>query len=98
MSDEIRTASGAEVLEEVSRWGVAGGILLTALAPLSLPFVILTVVALLPLIVPLLAAGLLVAVVAVPVLLIRKVGSSLRKLAASRRGKPEPAPRPAGQL
>lgn len=93
--------SRLEVVDEVSKWGVGGGILLTALAPLALPIVILTIVALLPLAVPVLALGLVAGVVAAPVLLVRKAARAL-----SRRGQPrpetpvkrEPAARVAGQV
>jgi hypothetical protein len=93
------TMSRAEIVDEASKWGVGAGILVTALAPLSLPILILTIVALLPLAVPLLAVGLLVVVVALPVLLIRKVGRSVGRIRTSRRQTgPEPSPRPARQL
>jgi len=65
------SASTTEVVDEVSKWGVGLGTLGVALAPLSIPFLILTAVALVPLLLPLLAAGLLFAVLATPVLLIR---------------------------
>ncbi len=92
-------ARRAEVVDEVSKWGVGGGILVTALAPLALPILILTIVALLPLAVPLLALGLLAGVVALPVVLIRKLVRALsgRRPRHPRPG-PEPAPRPAGEL
>ena len=38
----------AEVGDEIWKWTVGGGILLMALAPLALPILILTLVALLP--------------------------------------------------
>ena len=89
----------AEVVDEVSKWGVGGGILLTALAPLALPIVILTLVALLPLAVPLLAFGLIAALVALPVVLIRKAASLVSRMSPPRRrpAQPEPAPRAVGE-
>ena len=72
MDAETTARSRAEIVDEVSKWGVGAGILVTALAPLSLPILILTLVAVLPLVVPLLAVGLVAAVVALPVFLIRK--------------------------
>jgi hypothetical protein len=100
MDAESRARSRAEVVDEVSKWSVGGGILLMALFPLALPIVILTLVALLPLAVPLIAIGLLAGVVALPVMLIRKLGPSLRRLRPSRprRRPPEPAPRHVAEL
>lgn len=96
MDVETSARSRAEIVDEVSKWGVGGGILVTALAPLSLPILILTAVALLPLVVPLLAVGLVVAIIAVPVLLLRKLGHSLSRIKPRpRRRTPEPAPKPA---
>jgi hypothetical protein len=94
MSDEIRAAGRAEIVDEVSKWGVGAGILVVSLAPLALPILILTLVALLPLAVPLLAVGLIAAVVAVPVMLIRKLGRSLSGFGQGRRRPAEPAYRP----
>jgi membrane protein implicated in regulation of membrane protease activity len=90
-------ARRAEVVDEVSKWGVGGGILVTALAPLALPILILTIVALLPLAVPLLALGLLAGIVALPVMLIRKLARSVGRTGPRRRrpATGEPAPKPA---
>jgi hypothetical protein len=100
MDAEARARSRAEVVDEVSKWSVGGGIILVALFPLALPILILTLVAVLPLVVPLLALGLLAGVVAVPVMLIRKLGPSVRKLRPTRRRQrpSETAPRHATQL
>jgi hypothetical protein len=90
-------ARRAEVVDEVSKWGVGGGILLTALAPLALPIVILTIVALLPLAVPLLALGLVAGVVALPIVLLRKLARAVsgrgprRRRPATGEAAPEPA-------
>jgi hypothetical protein len=86
--------SRAEVADEVSKWTVGGGIVLVALFPLALPILILTAVAVLPLLVPLLAAGVVVAVIALPILLFRKLGRPLLRLRPWRRTPGEPAPRP----
>ena len=98
MDAEMRARSRAMSLDEVWKWTVGGGILLVALAPLSLPIIILTIAAILPLVVPLLALGLVVALVAVPVVLLRKAGRSLRRVRPTR-PRPEPpaegAPKPA---
>jgi membrane protein implicated in regulation of membrane protease activity len=92
MNAETNAPSGTEVFDEATKWGVGGGILLTALAPLSLPIVILTVVALLPLAVPVLALALVAGVVALPVMLVRKLVSRVRKVTPAGRG-PQSAPR-----
>jgi hypothetical protein len=69
MNGESSAWSTAEVVDEVSKWGVGLGVLLFALAPFAVPIIVLTVVALLPLLVPLLALGLLAVVVLVPIVL-----------------------------
>ncbi len=84
----------AEIVDEASKWGVGAGILVTALAPLSLPILILTLVAVIPLVVPLLAVGLVAAVVALPVFLIRKLARSVSRIKTGHRRR-ETAARPA---
>jgi hypothetical protein len=64
-----------EVIEEVSTWTVGLGIVTMALFPLSLPILILTAVFLAPLVLPLIAIGIL----ALPVLLVRRVLRAIRK-------------------
>jgi uncharacterized membrane protein len=93
--DSEAARSRAEIVDEASKWSVGGGMLVMALAPLSLPILILTLVAVLPLVVPLLAVALLAGVIAVPVLLIRKIGRSVSGFGARRRRPAEPAPKPA---
>ncbi|HEY1238053.1 MAG TPA: hypothetical protein VGE91_06930 [Solirubrobacterales bacterium] len=88
----------AQALDEIWKWTVGAGILVVALAPLALPILILTIVALLPLAVPLLAVGLVVGVLAVPVILIRKLIRSVRGSGPRRRRPAEPAPKPATSL
>ena len=84
----------AQSLDEIWKWTVGAGILVVALAPLALPILILTIVALLPLAVPLLAVGLLAGVIALPVMLVRKIGRSVSG-SRRRRRSAEPAPKPA---
>jgi membrane protein implicated in regulation of membrane protease activity len=72
MNPESKAIRRAEVVDEVSRWGVGLGIITVALFPLSIPFLLLTAVALLPLLVPVLALGLIAGIVALPVLLVRR--------------------------
>jgi hypothetical protein len=85
MDAETRARSRAESLDEIWKWTVGGGILVMALAPLALPILILTLVALLPLAAPLLVVGLLAGVIALPVLLIRKVSRSVSGFGSRRR-------------
>ena len=83
--NETDVLSRAEIVDEASKWGVGGGILLTALAPLSLPILILTIVALLPLAVTLIALGLLAGVLALPIMLIRKLARAVTRVRPARR-------------
>jgi hypothetical protein len=61
---------------EVSGWLVGVGMITLVLFPLSVPFLILTAVAVIPLLLPLVAVGLVAAVLAVPVLLVRALRRS----------------------
>jgi hypothetical protein len=73
MNAEARARARSEVVDEVSKWGVGAGILVVALFPLSIPFLVLTAVAVLPLLVPVLAAALLAGALLVTVRLGRGV-------------------------
>jgi hypothetical protein len=75
MNTESSAQSGAEIVDEVSKWTVGGGIITVALFPLALPILVLTAVAVLPLLLAVLAAGLLIGVVVLPVLLVRRLGN-----------------------
>ena len=86
MDAETNARARAQSLDEIWKWTVGAGILLVALAPLALPILILTIVAALPLLVPLLAVGLLVGVLAIPIVLLRKAGHSLRRIRPRRAG------------
>ena len=55
--DSETARARAQAADEIWKWTVGAGILVMALAPLALPILILTLVALLPLAVPLIAAG-----------------------------------------
>jgi membrane protein implicated in regulation of membrane protease activity len=87
MDTESKSRTRAENLDEVWKWTVGGGILLMALAPLALPILILTLVAVLPLAVPLFAIGVLAAAVAVPAMLVRKLGRSVGRTRPRRHGR-----------
>jgi hypothetical protein len=92
------TRDRAMAMDEIWKWTVGAGILVVALAPLALPILILTIVALLPLAVPLLALGLVAGVIALPVILVRKLVRSVRGSGPRRRRPAEPAPKPATSL
>jgi len=77
-----RSNARIETISEVTGWLIAGGIVTMALFPLALPILVLTGVALLPLLLPVVAVGLLAAVVAVPILGVRAAG---RRVAGARR-------------
>ena len=66
------TPTTAELVEETSTWLVGGGVITLALFPLALPIVALTAIALIPFLLPVVAVGVVVAVVAFPVLLVRR--------------------------
>jgi uncharacterized membrane protein len=97
MDAETRARNRAEVVSEVSKWTVGGGILVVALAPLALPILILTIAALVPLLVPLLAVALVAGAIALPVMLIRKLARSASRLWRPQSGQrpPERSARPA---
>lgn len=77
-TDEFRSNldqhSTGEVITEISGWLVAGGVITFALFPLALPFLLLTVVAVLPLVLIPLALGLAAIVVVTPFLLVLGLG------------------------
>jgi hypothetical protein len=74
MNAESTARPRAEIVEEISKWTVGGGIITMALFPLALPIIALTAIATIPLVLVALAAGLVVAAVAVPILLVRSLG------------------------
>ena len=65
--------SAAEVTNELSGWAVGGGIITMALFPLALPFLALTAVAVIPLVLPVVVVGIVAWLVALPVLLARRL-------------------------
>ena len=74
--------------------GLGGGIIATALFPLAIPILALTAFAVLPLLLPVVAVGLAVAVVALPVVAARAARRWTRK-ALGRTTAAEQAPTPA---
>ena len=79
MNSESREIKNVEMVDELSKWGVGLGILVVALAPLSIPILALTAVALVPLLVPLVAIGLVALVVGGPFILGRRVVRRMRR-------------------
>jgi hypothetical protein len=73
MSTRPRTHTHPELLDELAAWLVGFGIVTAAVFPLALPIIALTVASLIPLVLVALAAGLLIAVVAAPILLVRRM-------------------------
>jgi hypothetical protein len=73
MSSRPTTPSDGDLLSEAGLWLAGGGILTVALFPLSLPLLLLTVAAVLPFLVIPLVGALVAAVVAVPILLARRL-------------------------
>jgi hypothetical protein len=91
-------SSRSEVVDEISTWGVGLGVVTMALFPLAIPFLLLTAVAVIPLVLPVVAIALVAAVVAVPVLLLRGLGRRLSARGSSARAaSPEPRPREGSQ-
>jgi hypothetical protein len=81
MNADPRSPSRAEVIDEVSKWGVGAGILVVALAPLAIPILVLTLAALLPLLVLAIPLALIAGLLYLPVRLVRGLrarGGSLR--------------------
>ena len=87
MNAEPTARARAEVADEISKWSVGLGIITFALFPLALPILILTAIAVLPLLLPALALGLLIGLVALPILVVRSLGRAIR----ARRSKGERA-------
>jgi hypothetical protein len=76
---EATRPSTADVVDQMSGWAVGGGIVTIALFPLALPILALTAVAVIPFLLVPLAAGLVAAVVAAPILLVRSLRRSLKR-------------------
>jgi hypothetical protein len=66
--------SAGEVADELSGWNTGGGMVTMALFPLALPILGLTVVATIPLVLIGLAVGVAAALVALPVLVLWRLG------------------------
>ena len=96
MNAEYTAPSRDEAIGEVSKWGVGLGMVTMVLFPLSIPILILTAIAVLPLALPLVALALVAAVVAAPVMLVRRLvarsraGRSGRSRSSSRHPRSAP--------
>jgi hypothetical protein len=86
MPTNFTTKSSPELLDEASGWLVGGGILTVALFPLAVPLIALTVVFALPLLLVPLALGLVAALVAAPILLVRTLGKRVFRALAPQGG------------
>jgi hypothetical protein len=86
MEIDQKARERAEVVDEFSKWAVGTGILVVALAPLSIPILVLTGVALLPLLLPLIPLALIAGLVYLPIRLVRSLRGRRRPL---RRGPAE---------
>lgn len=86
MSPKDDSTPVGEVLTELAGWAVGGGIITTVLFPLALPFIFLLAISALPLLIPVLAVAVVAAVVAVPILLVRAVGTLILRAVRSVNG------------
>ncbi len=73
MNADPRSPSTAEVIDEVSKWGVGAGIVAVALAPLAIPIVVLTLATLVLLLVPAIPLALIAGLVYLPVRAVRRL-------------------------
>jgi uncharacterized membrane protein len=80
MNNDQKARQRAEVVDEFSKWAVGLGILMVALAPLAIPILVLTGVALLPLLLPLIPIALIAGLIYLPVRLIRSLRRRRRSL------------------
>jgi hypothetical protein len=92
MSARPTSSTPTEFAEEASAWVVGGGVITLALFPLALPALALIAIAAVPFLLLALAAGLVVAGVALPILFVRSLGGrairALRPRAAAEPGRP----------
>jgi hypothetical protein len=69
--------TASDVFEEASGWALGGGVLTFALFPFALPILLLTMAFLLPFALAGIAIALVVAVVAAPILLVRRIRAAM---------------------
>jgi hypothetical protein len=87
MTAESTARRRAEVVDEVSKWTVGAGIVTVALAPLAIPILVLTGVALLPLLLPVIPIALIGGLIYLPIRLVR--GLRRRRASLGRRSATE---------
>ena len=77
--NEYREHSTGESVAAASGWLVGGGLITLALFPLAIPILVLTAIAVLPFLLVPLAGALVAGLVAVPVLLVRRLVRSVKR-------------------
>jgi hypothetical protein len=82
----------SDLFEEASAWALGGGVLTFALFPFALPILLLTVAFVLPFALAGLAIALVVAVIAAPILLVRRLRSAMDRGAPADRHTQTPLP------
>src|SRR5882757_2227851 len=80
MDIDEKARQRAEVVDGISTWTVGAGILVVAFAPLAIPILVLTGVALLPLLLPAIPLAVIAGLIYVPVRIARSVRRRRRPL------------------
>ena len=80
MNAEPRSPSTTEVIDEVSKWGVGAGILVVAVAPLAIPILVLTLATVVLLAVPAIPLVLIAGLIYLPVRVARGIRGRRRPL------------------
>jgi len=84
--------TSAELVDEASNWAVGGGVITLALFPLAIPGLIILLIGAIPLLLLAVPVGLLVALVVLPMLVVRGLVRRLRR-ALRTAGAPTPTTR-----
>ena len=80
MTSTNRARERADVVDAISTWTVGAGILVVAFAPLAIPILVLTGVALLPLLLPAIPLAVIAGLIYLPVRIARSVRRRRRPL------------------
>ena len=83
MNTDSKARQRAEVIDEVSKWGVGAGIVTVALAPLAIPILVLTAAFVLPLLLPVIPLALIAGLVYLPIRIVRRVRGRLARRRAA---------------
>jgi hypothetical protein len=83
MNTDSKARQRAEVIDEVSKWGVGAGIVTVALAPLAIPILVLTAAFVLPLLLPVIPLALIAGLVYLPIKIVRGVRARLARRRAA---------------